>query len=208
MASFFAAGEVHSNWARARLGEIEVSELRRALTAYVDLGNRGAVPLFQGLTAELEAKGPDAEGALRRIDEALALASETGERACDSLLHRLRGEILLKRDPANTAATEEVFRTAIAIAHAQKARSFELRTALLLAKHHQSTGRFAEAYASSRPLPKAFPQRRKCPRSPRRRRCLRHSALWARRYVSKRLRIPAQIPPRESFERDSRSGSN
>ena len=115
-----------------------------------------AVPLFQGLTAELEAKGPDADGALRRIDEALALASETGERACESLLHRLRGEILLKRDPANTAAAEEVFRTAIAIAHAQKARSFELRTALLLAKLHQSTGRFAEAHAVLSPALEGF----------------------------------------------------
>jgi hypothetical protein len=44
----------------------------------------------------------DAAGALNRIDEALALAAETGERWSDAFLHRLRGEILLKRDPANT----------------------------------------------------------------------------------------------------------
>ena len=156
MASFFAAGEVHSNWARARLGEIEVSELRRALTAYVDLGNRATVPLFQGLIAELEAEGPDADGALRRIDEALALANETGERWTDALLHRLRGEILLKRDPANSAAAEEAFLAAIAVAQAQKAKSFELQAALALAKLYQSTARLADAHAALTPALKGF----------------------------------------------------
>jgi hypothetical protein len=38
------------------------------------------VPLFQGLLAELQA-GQDAEEALTRIDKALALASQTGERS-------------------------------------------------------------------------------------------------------------------------------
>ena len=45
-------------------------------------------------------------------------------------LHRLRGRILLKRDPANMVPAEEAFLTAIAIAQQHKARSFELRAAL------------------------------------------------------------------------------
>src|SRR5262249_3394719 len=65
-------------------------------------------------TAEIEAQG-DAEGALTRIDEALALAAETGEHWSDAFLHRLRGEILLKRDPANTAPAEEAFLTALTL---------------------------------------------------------------------------------------------
>ena len=52
---------------------------------------------------------------------------------------RLRGEILLKRDPANTAPTEDAFLTAIAVAQQQKARSFELRAALSLANLYYST---------------------------------------------------------------------
>ena len=87
------------------------------------------MPFFQGLLAEIEAQG-DADGALTRIDEALALAGETGEHWSDAFLHRLRGEILLKRDPTNTVPAEEAFRTAIAIAQQQKARTFELRAAL------------------------------------------------------------------------------
>src|SRR5262249_55588418 len=65
----------------------------------------------------------------------------------DAFLHRLRGEILLKRDPANTAPAEDAFLTAIAITQQQKARSFELRAALSLAKLYQSTSRSVDAHA-------------------------------------------------------------
>jgi len=104
------------------------------------------VPFYQGLLAEIEAQG-DAEGALTRIDEALALAGETGEHWSHAFLHRLRGEILLKRDPANTAPAEDALLTAIAISQQQKARSFELRAALSLAKLYQSNRRPADARA-------------------------------------------------------------
>ena len=113
-------------------------------------------PLFQGLLAELEAEGDEAEGAMREIDEALALANETGERWTDALLHRLRGEILLKREPANTAPAEEAFLAAIAIAQAQKAKSFELRAALSLGRLYRSTGRPAYAYAVLAPALEGF----------------------------------------------------
>jgi predicted ATPase len=125
------------------------------LAAFTDQGNKLDVPLFQGLLAEIEAQD-DAEGALTRIDGALALAGETGEHWSDAFLHRLRGEILLKRDPVNTAAVEDAFLTAIAIAQQQKARSFELRAALSLAKLYHSTDRLADAHAVLVPALKGF----------------------------------------------------
>jgi predicted ATPase len=84
---------------------------------------------------------------LTQIDEALALAAETGEHWSDAFLHRLRGDILFKRDPANTAPAEEALLAAIAVAQQQKARSFELRAALDLARLYNSTSRSAEAHA-------------------------------------------------------------
>jgi predicted ATPase len=81
------------------------------------------------------------------IDEALVFAEETEEHWTDSLLHRIRGEILLKRDPTSTAPAEEALLTAIAIAQQQKARSFELRATLSLAKLYQNIGRAADAHA-------------------------------------------------------------
>jgi predicted ATPase len=133
-----------------------MTELREALAAYLGQGNKLYAPLFQGLLAELEAEGEDTEGALRGIDEALALADETRERWTDALLYRIRGEILLKRDPANTAPVEEAFLAAIAVAQAQKAKSFELRAALSLGRLYQSTGRPVYAYAVLAPALEGF----------------------------------------------------
>jgi predicted ATPase len=87
------------------------------------------------------------ERALSGIDEAIALAGETGERWSDAFLHRLRGHILLKLDPSNTAPAEDAFLTAIAIAQQQKARSFELRATLDVARLYNSTSRSADAHA-------------------------------------------------------------
>src|SRR5581483_4754222 len=84
------------------------------------------------------------EKAAARIYEALALAQETGEHWTDAFLHRIRGEILLKLNPANTAPAEDAFLTAIAVAQQQKAKSFELRAALSLAKVYRETNRGAD----------------------------------------------------------------
>jgi predicted ATPase len=112
------------------------------------------VPLYQALLAEIEAE-MGASG-LDRIDCALALARETGEHWSDSFLHRIRGEILLKLDPTNTAAAEQAFRAAVAIAQAQNARSFELQAALGLARLYQSTARPADGRSVLAPALEGF----------------------------------------------------
>ena len=64
-----------------------------------------------------------------------------------------RGEILADVDPA---AAEDALLSAIAIAQAQKARSFELRAALALAKLYRTTGRLADAHAVLGPALQGF----------------------------------------------------
>ncbi len=97
--------------------------------------------------AEAEARAGDADRAVAILDEALATADHLGYRAFEAELHRVRGDILLKRDPAGLAPAEEAFQAAIAVAKQQATRSFELRAALALAKLYQSTGRPANAHA-------------------------------------------------------------
>jgi predicted ATPase len=154
---YAAWGALQSAWASARLDDHETgaAELRQALAAFTDQGNKVLVPFFQGLLAQIEAQD-DAEGALTRLDQALALAGETGERWNDARLYQCRGEILLQRDAANTAPAEDSFLAAIAIAQQQKAKSFELRAALSLAKLYQSTGRAADAHAVLAPALEGF----------------------------------------------------
>jgi predicted ATPase len=79
-----------------------------------------------------------------------------GAHWCGAFLHQLRAKILLKRDPSDTLAAEHAFLAAIAIARQQKARSFELRAALSLAKVYQSTGRVAEALTVLAPALEGF----------------------------------------------------
>ena len=118
------------------------------------------VLVFDGLLkialAEAEARAGDPDRAVAILDEALATADRTGYRAFEAELHRVRGEILLKRDPANPAPAEEAFLTAIAVAKQQGTRSFELRAALSLAKLYQSTGRPADAHAVLAPALEGF----------------------------------------------------
>jgi predicted ATPase len=71
-------------------------------------------------------------------------------------LHRIHGEMLLKRDPANPAAAEEALLTAIAVSKQQSTRSFELRAALSLAKLYQSTGRPVAGHAVLAPALEGF----------------------------------------------------
>jgi predicted ATPase len=158
LGNYLPMARVLFGWARARLGEREagMDELRQGLAAHTQPGNKIWVPFFQGYLAEIEAGADSTEGALVRIGEALALAVETGEHVSDAFLHRLRGEILLKRDPANTAPAEEAFLTAITIAQQQKAKSFELQAALALAKLYQSTNRPADAHAVLAPALEGF----------------------------------------------------
>jgi len=63
---------------------------------------------------------------------------------------------LLKLDTANTARAEDAFLTAIAVAQQQKARSFELRAALSMAKLYESTNRAADAHAVLMPALQDF----------------------------------------------------
>jgi tetratricopeptide (TPR) repeat protein len=106
--------------------------------------------------AEAEARAGDADRAVAILDEALATADRLGYRAFEAELHRVCGEMLLKRDPANPAPAEEAFQVAIAVARQQGARSYDLRAALALATLYQSTARPADAHAVLAPALEGF----------------------------------------------------
>jgi predicted ATPase len=106
--------------------------------------------------ADVEARARNIDRAIAILDEALAMSEQIGHRAFDAEVHRVRGEMLLKRDPADLALAEEAFRAAIAVARAQRARSFDLRAAFSLAKLYQSIGRSPEAHAVLVPTLEGF----------------------------------------------------
>ena len=158
MALYSAYGEFLQPWARWHLGDREggLDAMRRGIAACHDMGNFVYMTLLETALAEAEAEAGEIEAALASIDRTVALTERTGHRWNEADTHRARGEILLKRDPANTGPAENAFLTAIAVAQQQKAKSFELRAALSLGKLYQSTGRPADAHAILAPALEGF----------------------------------------------------
>ena len=112
--------------------------------------------LIKVALAEAEASAGDFNRALAIVDDTLATSQRTGHRAFDAELHRARGELLLKRDTANSAMAGDAFRAAVAIAERQGARSFGLRAALSLATLYRSRGHHVEAHAVLAPALAGF----------------------------------------------------
>lgn len=79
-------------------------------------------------------------------DEALGEVARSGERLWEAELHRLKGELLLASDAANKSEAEACFLSAIEIAQAQEARTWELRAATSLARLWQQQDKRGEAH--------------------------------------------------------------
>jgi predicted ATPase len=144
-------------------GESRLAEMRRGLAMVREQGNVWFLPSLEAALAEAEARAGETDAGLRRLDDALADAERTEQRWYEAELYRIRGEILLKCDPANTAAAEQSLQAAITIAQSQKARSFELRAALSLAKLYRAANRDADAHAVLAPAVEGFPPTQQFP---------------------------------------------
>jgi predicted ATPase len=158
LALYITCGEAIQGWARARLGDLEdgTAIFRQSRAKLVEQGGLVLSPFFAGLLAGLDAERRHLDDALALVDETVARAAKTGSHFNDSRLHRLRGEILLLRDPADPVPAEAAYQTALAVAKQQGARSFELLSALSLAKLYQSTARPADAHAVLAPALEGF----------------------------------------------------
>jgi len=152
-------------WANSSDGaeESRLAEMRRGLAIHREHGRNWVFSSFEAALAEAEACAGETDAGLRRLDDALAELERTERRSYEAEMHRIRAEILLKRDRADTAAAEQSLQTAIAIAQSQKARSFELRAALSLAKLYRAANRDADAYAALAPAVEGFPPTQQFP---------------------------------------------
>jgi predicted ATPase len=152
----------------------------------VELLRKQNVVQFDGLVkialANADARAGDVERAIATIDEGLETVERRGYRAFEAELHRVRGAMLLKRDPADTVPAEEALQTAIAVAQRQGTRAFELRAALSLAKLYQLTALPVDAHAVLAPALEGFAPTPEMPEIAGHRRCSRR---WWKRTRSK-----------------------
>ena len=135
---------------------VTLLNMRRA-AALLDADRVGAFePLVKASLSEAETKNGELKAALAMLEDALNGFDRTGQRWFNAEIHRMRGEILLKLNPADPALAADAFLTAIGVAQAQKARSFGLRAALALARLYRSIGRHADAQAAIGPALEGF----------------------------------------------------
>jgi predicted ATPase len=144
-------------------GEAGLAEMPRGIAISREQGFGWVPAALEATLAEAEASAGETDAGLRRLDDALAELKATEARCCEAEMHRIRAEILLKRDPADTAAAEQSLQAAIATAQSQKARSFELRAALSLVKLYRAANRDPDAHAVLVPAVEGFPPTQQFP---------------------------------------------
>ena len=164
-ASWAGLAVFFQGWARWLRGEREagLAEMRRGSGICREQGLVGFLPCSEAALAEAEASAGETDAGLGRLDDALAEVGRTEQRWCEAEMHRIRAEILMKRDPADSAAAEQSLQAAITIAQSQKARSFDLRAALSLAKIYRAANRDADAQAVLAPAVEGFPPTQQFP---------------------------------------------
>jgi predicted ATPase len=100
---------------------------------------------YATLVAQAWLKGGQIEEAHSVLTKALARVRDTGVRYYEAELHRIKGEVLLRRSASSRKEAETCFYTAIDLSHHQGAKSLELRAIMSLSVLWQKQGKREEA---------------------------------------------------------------
>jgi predicted ATPase len=79
------------------------------------------------------------------INEALTIVKKTKETWCEAEVHRTAGEVTLVGPKPDAAKAEAYFKSALAVARQQQAKSWELRAAMSMARLWRDQGKGHEA---------------------------------------------------------------
>ncbi len=141
-----AYAKFHRGRALVSLGRTEegLADMEEGWTAWQTIGTKLGTTWSTTLLAEAYWQIGNVETGLEWIKLATEHARTFGEAPNETEIHRIYGELLLITSAANDA--EVHLQRAIEIARAQKAKSFELRAAMVLARLWEGQGRRQDAY--------------------------------------------------------------
>jgi predicted ATPase/DNA-binding winged helix-turn-helix (wHTH) protein len=166
LALYQAMATIMQGWAlfKQERHEEAIEQMRQGLAALQETGTELVRPHFLGLLAEAESLANRPEDGLRSLEEALSVAERGGEKYYEAELYRLKGEVLLIRadgrglsrrattgkDAAEVEQTaieqaEACFNQSLKIAQRQKAKSWELRAVMSIARLYQKQSKQEEA---------------------------------------------------------------
>ncbi|MBR0724854.1 adenylate/guanylate cyclase domain-containing protein [Bradyrhizobium manausense] len=97
---------------------------------------------FWGLhVAVANAEMGHVETGLDILNELIVRTGQSGQHWLDAELHRVRGKLLWRHDCSDESSAEVALKRALEIARRQQTKTFELRSALGLARLHKTNGR-------------------------------------------------------------------
>jgi tetratricopeptide (TPR) repeat protein len=137
-------------------------QLGEGLTNHRLTGAEVILPHFLGLLVEAFGKTNQVDEGLRILEEALEVVQRNGEAYYQAELYRLKGELLLAQTTSSQVTTnvktrvrtkrpavvqaETCFQRSIKIAQKQKAKSWELKSTISLARLYQHQNKQEEAH--------------------------------------------------------------
>jgi predicted ATPase len=146
--SFWKAhGIVLQGWLFALTGKASdaVRMITSGITAWRSTGARVFVTLWLSCLTRAYAELGQFHDAWRCIDEAMTAVETTNERWFEAEVNRSAGEIALMSPQPDAAKAEAHFERALAMARAQQAKSWELRTSMSMARLWRDQGKRQQA---------------------------------------------------------------
>ncbi|MDR3531162.1 MAG: adenylate/guanylate cyclase domain-containing protein [Rhodopila sp.] len=146
-AFFHSMGTIYRGWVHVEGGEsaIGMELMQTGIASFKATGAAWILPLFLGRLSKALANTDQVEEGITQLSTALDLCKTMGVRCYEAELHRIMGELLLARPVRCDIAVEAHLKDAIILARQQKAKLFELRASVGLARWLTRHGRRAEA---------------------------------------------------------------
>ncbi len=152
-----------------------IQQMGEGLAAHRLTGAEVILPHFLAVLVEAFAKTRQVDEGLRVLEEALAVVHRNGERYYLAELYRIKGDLILLQATdrglsraarsgvpvlearrSEVAEAEACFHQSIKIARQQKAKSWELRAGMSLARLYQDQNKRAEAHGLLEPIYNRF----------------------------------------------------
>jgi predicted ATPase len=143
----------HDAWVTGQCADDRLEGFRSALAELQRIGIGVGLGLRHVLFAECLEKQGNADEALAALETAVMHFERRGSDAIwEPEVHRLMGDLLLRRNPRAPDRAEVSYRRAIERARSQEAKSWELRAATSLARLWRDQGKPTEAHELLAPI--------------------------------------------------------
>ncbi|HUK08423.1 MAG TPA: AAA family ATPase [Stellaceae bacterium] len=145
-AYYEALGICHLGWAMGAEGYLSegIDKMHAGIAALERTDVALALPAFYTYLSQLYLRADRLDKASQALENAVA-RRHAEIRAWDAEIHRVRGEVLASRAPADLEGAESAYRSSLSIAQQQSARWLGLKASLSLSRLLQRTNRQREA---------------------------------------------------------------